>query len=276
MMHHVLTVHDLVDHGGEPTILDLKLAELLGYAKPRDIRPLILRHMEEIEKFGAVHCGANIAISGKGRRTEVIEYWLTMEQALLVATLSDAPLAPDVRHTIIRVFVAWKRGELTASPRAEHLPFDRRQALAEIREARLIYGPAAARALWSQSPHLPRTPEMHGPFEGPLRDPGRECLAHLLEWQAGRETVGELIAAAMEGEPDANAALARFGIVATPDGVWLLATHEGMKAIWSRSRWRTFWRNTLRRLSGVTEGHERMTIGGHQGRPIWLPANLLT
>lgn len=40
------------------------------------------------------------------RGNEVAEFWLTEEQSLLVATLSDAERAPEVRSMLIRVFVA--------------------------------------------------------------------------------------------------------------------------------------------------------------------------
>lgn len=37
---------------------------------------------------------------------------LTEEQSLTVAALSDADRAADVRHMLIKVFVAWRRGQL--------------------------------------------------------------------------------------------------------------------------------------------------------------------
>ena len=117
----VLSLSDLrVISEEEPRLQDLKIAEALGFRRKRVIRELIVRNMAELERFGAVWRGANISVSGRGRQTEVTEYWLNEEQALLIATLSDAPRAAEVRHMLIKVFVAWRRGQLPPAP--ENLP----------------------------------------------------------------------------------------------------------------------------------------------------------
>ena len=49
------SMHDLAlrpDDDGEPRLLDLDLAERLGYERPRKIRELITRHMDALEEFG--------------------------------------------------------------------------------------------------------------------------------------------------------------------------------------------------------------------------------
>lgn len=97
---------------GEPRVRDLDLAEKLGFSRPRVIRELIERNMAEIENFGAVRRGVNKIRSGRGRVAEVEEFYLNEEQALLVSVLSNAPNAPAVRAMLIRVFVAYRRGEL--------------------------------------------------------------------------------------------------------------------------------------------------------------------
>nr|WP_303705419.1 hypothetical protein [Brevundimonas naejangsanensis] len=104
---------------GEPRVRDLDLAEKLGFKRPRVIRELIERNMGEIENFGAVRHGVNKIRSGRGRVTEVEEFYLNEEQALLVSVLSNAPNAAAVRAMLIRVFVAYRRGELEAkAPKA--------------------------------------------------------------------------------------------------------------------------------------------------------------
>jgi hypothetical protein len=101
---------------GEPRVRDIDLAERLGFDRPRDIRKLIERNLPEVETFGlARRRGASIK-SGKGRVSDVVEFWLNEEQALLVATLSQAERAPAVRAMLIRVFVAYRRGQLPAMP----------------------------------------------------------------------------------------------------------------------------------------------------------------
>lgn len=105
----------LTEIDGEPRARDIEIAERLGYSRPRAVRDLIKKNLAEIEAFGAVRHGANIAVSGKGKETEVEEFWLTEEQALAVATLSKAPNAAAVRAMLIRTFVAWRRGHLASA-----------------------------------------------------------------------------------------------------------------------------------------------------------------
>lgn len=54
-----LNVH--VNH--EPRIADLRLAEALGFAQPRDVRKLIERHREALERFGEARAVAPAARS---------------------------------------------------------------------------------------------------------------------------------------------------------------------------------------------------------------------
>lgn len=181
---------------------------------------------------------------------------------------------PQIRRT-----GRYQPGGLQPAPplEGEPLPFDRRQALAEVREARLIFGPAAARALWSQSPHLPRVPEMEASLIA-SGDDSAECLRFLLDSSADADmrTVLDLAQAAIDGETEAAAALERMGMRPTHEGLWLDPAKPEMRTLWKSSRWRSgLWIGHLRRLPGVTGNHPRMTIGGHQCRPIWLPANLL-
>jgi hypothetical protein len=98
---------ELRELDGEPRALDIDLALRLGFTRPRDIRKLIERNMEEIQSFGTCATVARVI-----RGNEVTEYWLNEEQALLVASMSDAEHAAKVRRMVIKVFVAWRRGQL--------------------------------------------------------------------------------------------------------------------------------------------------------------------
>ena len=49
-----LAVVDLLPFEREPRILDLLVAEQLGFSQPRDVRKLIKRHHEELERYGAL------------------------------------------------------------------------------------------------------------------------------------------------------------------------------------------------------------------------------
>jgi hypothetical protein len=102
-----LTVADLDAVDGEPRILDLTLAEHLGFTRPRTIRQLIERSMAELESYGliAARCSAY-------RNRQYTEYWLNETQALVVCVLSRTERAAEVRRALITVFTAWRRGQL--------------------------------------------------------------------------------------------------------------------------------------------------------------------
>ena len=119
---------DLKPFDDGPRFRDLDLADRLGFRRPRVIRELIARNKSELERFGLI-----AVRHGAYRGKEFVEYWLNEEQGLLVATLSDADRAADVRHMLIKVFVAWRRGELRSVPiRPEAM-------IAVAREGRLQY-----------------------------------------------------------------------------------------------------------------------------------------
>jgi hypothetical protein len=102
----------IIEHDGEPRVRDIEIAERLGMERPSNVRVLIERHLPEMERFGV--CTTAVQTSGvKGGRPST-GYLLNEEQALLVATLSRAPRAADVREALIRTFVAWRRGRLPA------------------------------------------------------------------------------------------------------------------------------------------------------------------
>lgn len=91
---------------------ELDIAERLGFAQTFDIRKLVKRNDLELRRYGVLATMAKTPAKGSvgGRPTE--EYWLNEPQALLIAMRSDAELAPAVREMLIRVFMAWRRGQL--------------------------------------------------------------------------------------------------------------------------------------------------------------------
>lgn len=111
---------------GEPRARDTDIAQRLGFERPRDIRKLIERKMQEMQTFGTCATVARVV-----RGNAVTEYWLNEEQALLIASVSDAERAPEVRAMLIRVFVAFRRGHLA--------PVVKPAGPAEVREARLTF-----------------------------------------------------------------------------------------------------------------------------------------
>jgi hypothetical protein len=109
----------VVDGDDEPRVQDVRLAERLGYNRPRAIRQLIENQGAELDRYGAMHRGTVIP---QGGGTPYVEYRLNEGQALLICMRSDAPHAADVRAELIAVFQAWRRGKLApAQPVTEHL-----------------------------------------------------------------------------------------------------------------------------------------------------------
>lgn len=105
----------LATDADEPRVRDVDLAERLAYDRPRKIRDLIKQMIDEREITG-VHVrpaqGRTSMPRGGERTTTVDEYWLTEEQAMLVASRSNTLAAADVRRTLVRVFIAYRRGTL--------------------------------------------------------------------------------------------------------------------------------------------------------------------
>ena len=94
----------LFEVGGDglPRVRDLDLAERLGYERHRDIRQLIERLEPELgEVCGTVPQTAKNKGGRPGR-----EYWLTEEQAYLVAAKSETPEAIAITKLLIRAFIA--------------------------------------------------------------------------------------------------------------------------------------------------------------------------
>lgn len=100
----------------EPRVLDTALAERLGMARPTNIRTNIIEaNLDELEGFGHVaRAACNVAMPRGGYKTGMA-YYLNEEQALLVCLLSRTERAKQVRAEVIRVFTAWRRGELVSA-----------------------------------------------------------------------------------------------------------------------------------------------------------------
>jgi len=115
-----ISQHDLQVIESEPRIHDLRLGERLEFERPRDIRKLIERNIEELERYGRLRHHGATSHNGPGARS-VEEYWLNEAQALIICMKSDAPRAADVREEIIYVFKMWRHGTGVAPVAAEIL-----------------------------------------------------------------------------------------------------------------------------------------------------------
>lgn len=100
----MLALTDLdASQDGTPRILDLRLAELLGFARPRAIREIIFRHHSELERFGEVRRTARRTPSALGGSpTEA--FLLNRKQALYLCAKSETPRAAEVTIQMVEVF----------------------------------------------------------------------------------------------------------------------------------------------------------------------------
>jgi hypothetical protein len=129
-----LTKADLVQIGDdEPRILDLRVAERLGFTRPVNIRNLIRRNEAELVTYGDLLRDEANSKTGPGRPSD--GYLLNEGQILLLAMKSDAPNAVAIRKEVITVYQAWRRGEVAggitkADLLAMEARFDAKLALA--------------------------------------------------------------------------------------------------------------------------------------------------
>ncbi|MFC0686437.1 hypothetical protein [Novosphingobium clariflavum] len=126
---------DLRAIDGEHCVMDVRLGEVLGMAQPLDIRRVIRKNEGELSLHGSIRAARELIEHGKGGRREVTTYYLSEAQALLICMFSRAPNAAAVRAQIITVYMAYRRGELTASaPTSEERAFDRLERRIDILE----------------------------------------------------------------------------------------------------------------------------------------------
>jgi hypothetical protein len=103
----VISPNALQIHDGEPRVADVTLAAALGFKRPRAIRDLITRNNAELEAYGSI-----AVLRGAYRNHATKTHLLNEHQAILIAILSQAPKASDVRRALIEVFVAYRRSQV--------------------------------------------------------------------------------------------------------------------------------------------------------------------
>jgi hypothetical protein len=123
-----------LDESDAPRIRDIDLAERLGFERPRDIRKIIERQIS----LGNISPSSRATVARKpvgpkrGGEVEytVTEYWLTLEEALFIATQSETKRAVFITKVMIAVFAAVMRG---AAVSRENLPPEVTSILADYR-----------------------------------------------------------------------------------------------------------------------------------------------
>ena len=108
---------------GEPRIQDVLIGHRLGFDRPRDIRKLIERNLEKLNKIN--HC-ATVARRPENGGREVTEYYLDRKQSIFICMKSETDKAFDVQMEIIEVYDAHLDG---ADQHRHTLPQDFAEAL---------------------------------------------------------------------------------------------------------------------------------------------------
>jgi len=280
---NAITSNDLTVHNGEPRILDLKVAEALGYAQPYDIRKLVSRNMTEMERYGEVFATVAKTSPSGGRPTN--EYLLNEAQSLLTCALSNAPKAPDARQMLIVGFMAWRKGDNTPPDYAANddlgNPFEItseavpvwQTKMQMVREARHLWGHDRARALWRKL-GLAVLPEqiMGG------QDEAKDCLWTILCIGAGDEPLYKKLMKAMNGDDELGKRLRLLGIWPEPDedGFIIANRHSVIDKALRDTRWRdASWSFTLRRLHGAMPAMPRRYEADTTSRGTFLPSRVL-
>lgn len=102
----------------EPRIIDLDLAERLGYERPTKIRELIKRHIESLCAFGPLPTVGRVINGG-----EATEFYLNKQQAIFITTQAGTSEAVNATIYIIQKFDAYERGLITSPNSSMALEF---------------------------------------------------------------------------------------------------------------------------------------------------------
>lgn len=97
---------------GELRILDTDLATRLGFADPRMVRKLIVRHGGALRALGVISM-VEITSGAKGGRPGTA-YYLNRKQAIFITAKSETAAATDITIEIIERFDAYERGAAPA------------------------------------------------------------------------------------------------------------------------------------------------------------------
>lgn len=148
-----------------------------------------------------------------------------------------------------------------------------------VREARLLYGKAHARQLWSDF----GMPTYDIPASAPIRpifdaeEDGIACLNHLMGSTLETLRVSEWIKHARAGDVAAQEFLKKHGIMTIVPGykgwVAIANNNETLTQIFAETPWANQWRNPLRRIDGA-RACDKSLYFGQARRATLLPERL--
>lgn len=98
----------------EPRARDVDIAERAGLAQPRDVRRIIDKAWDELVSYGEIRVCAHSAQTSGGRPGH--EYWLTEAQAVALVSMMRTSQAKSLRVEMVKLFVAYRRGQLAQQP----------------------------------------------------------------------------------------------------------------------------------------------------------------
>lgn len=138
--------------------------------------------------------------------------------------------------------------------------------LSLIREARLLGGTRAGRAMWARSPLPPLSPSVLLAVD-PAQ--GRACLDHLM----CHGDVAAHVYAAREGEEAAYEALTTYGLRVKPGGLFVAnGNHPGILQVFAGTPWANgMHRQALLSLPGAISSDAVYKLGGLSCRGIVIP-----
>lgn len=306
----MIHVSDLKLIDGEPRVADRKVQEVLEFGEIKALRRLIKRHEDELLTYGeiiqqvedAVVSGGLHQIDAKptdadgikgqidpkilterGRGRPVVTYMLTEPQALLVCMKANTPKAADGRREIIRVFMAYRRGELLPTGRAaggqgassvlfdESSVGEKKVALEMVRLAIVLRGKAAGDYIWHQCPCLEPLPDNTAPEGGTTEAEGRAALCCIVE--AVGEQLRDWRIGDFADKEEINRDLAAMGLRCREDA--LQVAHREVTAF-DGTRWaRGSHKAALLALPQVTRGETPTYFKGRPSRYLILPWSLI-
>ena len=109
-----------VSNDDEPRASAVEIAHRAGVKAARNVKTTVDKNRAELERHGAIDMRIRYVRTsmpnGGSKTVELVEPWLNEAQAITLVALLRTPAAADLRASLVRTFIAVRRGlTLTAS-----------------------------------------------------------------------------------------------------------------------------------------------------------------